>query len=657
MSDERGIADYLPVATLLRLLLVLTLVYAPHVTHLPLWETGLLVALLIWRALAATRQWRMPPRALRVGLVVASVGGIYASYGHVSGQTAGTALLCLMGALKLVELRARRDVMVMVFLMYFMLVTHFFYSQEIWTSIYLLVSCVAITALLIECQHLGALPPRQTLRKAGVMVAQALPLMLILFVLFPRIPGPLWGLPADAGATARTGLSDSMSPGDIASLIQTDAVAFRVHFDGPAPPPEQRYWRGPVFDFFDGRTWKPSWISRQPLAADAVRYLGQPVRYEATMEATRMPWLLALDLPSDRGLPDDVRLNHNGELLARRPVIERRRYTVTSYPQYALDPQLDARARQRLTRLPKGRDPRTLALAQSWRAQGLTDRQIVDAALNMIRNENFVYTLRPPALGADSIDEFLFDTRRGFCEHYSSAFTFLMRAAGIPARVVTGYQGGTLNALGDYYVVNQADAHAWSEVWFDGSWHRIDPTAAVAPNRIEDGLSAAIDSADGLPAYLAHRTAWRDALKLRWDWLNARWNGLVLGYGPELQQQFLQRFGLGDLRSMILALTILVTGTLALVGAVLMRRAAPARTQDPALREWQRLTRRLARRGLPAHPGEGPRDYIARVQQTHPEWCDALQTALDLYLSSRYLDTPNAARVAELRRAVTAARI
>ncbi|WP_028006331.1 transglutaminase TgpA family protein [Solimonas flava] len=651
-----GLGDYLPVATLLRLLAVLLLVFAPHAMRLPVWESGFIAALLLWRALAARRQWRMPPKLLRAALVFAALGGVYASFGRVSGQTAGTALLCVMAALKLVELRGRRDVMVMIFLMYFMLITHFLYSQEIWTSLYLLLSCLAITALLIECQHLGQLPPRQTLRRAGAMVAQALPLMLLLFVLFPRIPGPIWGLPADAGA-ARSGLSDSMAPGDIAALIESDDVAFRVRFDGPAPPPAQRYWRGPVLESFDGRTWSKGWSAPPPLLDGDIRYLGTPVRYELTLEPGRMPWLLALELPQAVDLPPDARLNGNGELLARRPIIERRRYTLLSNPDFAFAPALDARQRQRLTRLPNGYNPRTLALARQWRDQGLADAAIAARALRMIRDENFVYTLRPPPLARDSVDGFLFDTRRGFCEHYSSAFTVLMRAAGIPARVVTGYQGGTLNEPGGYYVITQADAHAWSEVWLDGRWQRIDPTAAIAPSRIERGLGSAIGAGEGLPDYLVRRTAWRDALKARWDWVNARWNGLVLGYGPELQQQFLQRFGIDDLRTMILTLTALLTATMAILGFVLLRRAAPARAHDAAQREWQRLLRQLARRGYRPRADEGPRDFVARVLAARPQWRATLQPAAELYLRNRYLEAPDAARLAALHRAVRGVRL
>jgi len=649
------LADYLPVRSLLHLLAVFTLVLGPHVSHLPVWSSIAIGLLLLWRAYATSRQWRMPSKLLRAVLVFVTLGAVFASFGRISGQTAGTTLLCLMGSLKLVELRGRRDVMVMIFLMYFMLITHFLYSQELWTAAYLLVSCVAITALLIECQHLGSLSPRQTLRKAAIMVGQALPLMLALFVLFPRVPGPLWGLPADSGATARTGLSDSMSPGDIAELIQSDEVAFRVRFEGAAPPPAARYWRGPVLEQFNGRTWTRPW-AQAPLEADAVHYEGEGLRYELTLEPSHKPWLLALEMPQPVGLPKDARLNRGGELLAAKPINERLRYTLQSHTQFRFAPALPEHERRRLTRLPDGLNPRSLALSRQWKAQGLSDADIVDTALRMIREQEFVYTLLPPTLGRDGIDEFLFNTRRGFCEHYSSAFTFLMRAAGIPARVVTGYQGGTLNEPGGYYVVTQADAHAWSEVWIDGRWQRIDPTAAIAPERVERGLGAAIEVAEGLPAYLVSRTPWREVLRARWDWINAQWNGLVLGYGPELQQRFLERFGIDDVRKMILTLTLLLVAGMSIVGVLLLRRASPAHKPDAALREWQRLTQKLARRGYQQAGDEGPRDFIERVLRARPEWRPQLQAALALYLRSRYLETPDATVLSDLRRAVGAAR-
>jgi transglutaminase-like putative cysteine protease len=646
--------EYLPLVTLWRLLGVLALTLSPHLLRLPSWVSLLITALLVWRGLSAHRQWPMPRMPLKVVLTLLAGAGIVAQYGSVSGQQAGTALLCLMAALKLLELKARRDVMVMVFLMYFLLLTHFLVSQEIWTVAYLLLCAIAITAILIECQHRGALSPRLTLRKSAIMVAQALPLMIVMFVLFPRIPGPLWGLPADAGA-ARSGLSDTMSPGDISSLIESDEPAFRVRFDSPAPPSTALYWRGPVLDHFDGRTWENAFPITIAGYEPEIEDRGQHVTYEITLEPHRMRWLFALDLPRREHLPGDAIMSREAQLLATKPIIERRRYTLTSDTDYHLEPTLPERMIRRNLSLPTGFNPRMHALSERWRQELNDDARIVDAALRMFREQPFVYTLRPPSLGRDSVDEFLFTTRRGFCEHYASAFTNLMRAAGVPARVVTGYQGGQLNQIGGYYLVRQSDAHAWSEVWLAGrGWVRVDPTAAVAPERIEQGIEGAISAREGLPGYLSNRTRLRFYLEARWDWVNARWNALVLAYGPELQQQFLSRFGLDDLRSMILALTVIVTLVMAAVGLMLLRQSLPAPITDPALREWRRFTRKLRKLGLDQRTDEGPRDFIDRVVALHPDLSDPAKRILTLYLSSRYLQHSDAAQVADLRQAVSA---
>ncbi|MEQ1438790.1 DUF3488 and transglutaminase-like domain-containing protein [Fontimonas sp. SYSU GA230001] len=646
--------EYLPLATLLRLLAVLVLALSPHAIRLPLWETAAILALVVWRGLAAYKQWRMPPTWVKLGITLMAFGGVMASFGRISGLHGGTGLLCAMAALKLLEFKARRDVMVMVFLMYFLLVTHFLFSQEIWTVAYLLACVTAITALLIEVQHLGALPPRQTLRKGGAMVLQALPLMLLMFVLFPRIPGPLWGLPADAGA-ARSGLTDKMGPGDISSLIESDEIAFRVHFRGSAPPPAARYWRGAALDHFDGRSWEESFAQILPDRPPDLQLLGDPVQYEITLEANRMRWLFALDMPDARSLPADSFISREGHVLADRPVSERRRYELTSYPRYRLWPDLAQRTRARFLRLPEGYNPRTRALAQRLRADTADDEDLIRSALRMFREQGYIYTLRPPRLGRDSVDDFLFVTRRGFCEHYASAFTFLMRAAGIPARVVIGYQGGELNEIGDYYVVRQSDAHAWSEVWLAGKgWTRVDPTAAIAPERIERNVEAVISLAEGLPRHLSTRTRLRFYFEARWDWINAQWNGLVLAYGPELQQEFLNRFGLGELRQMILALTIGGTGLLAIFGLLTLRQFAPARSDDPALHQWRRITRRLAQLGHAQRPDEGPLDYARRIGALRPDWAEQIAQVARLYVRSRYLHAPDRARQDELARAVRA---
>ena len=633
-----AISSYLHVATLLRLLVVLVMVLAPHMARLPKWETAAVLAVIAWRAWAARRHFTMPGKLIRGALALAAFAAVYASYGRINGQHAGVALLVVMAALKLTEMDQRRDVMVMVFLMYFVCSTHFLFSQELWTLVYLLLSTVAVTTILIESNHAGVpLPLKVTLRRGGMLVAQSLPLMLLMFVLFPRIPGPLWGLPSDAGA-ARSGLSDRMAPGDIAALILSDELAFRVSFDDAAPAQNQLYWRGPVFWDFDGREWSkggPVYNAPYP-----VQLQGAAVGYEVTLEPNRTNWLFALDAIDPAQLPPDSLVTVDGRLLSKKTLRERIAYRVSSHPRYIAQAELPEQHRRMSLRLPRNRNPQALALAQSWRGEGKSDAAIVDAALTMFRSQQFFYTLNPPILsGGDPVDEFLFTTKKGFCEHYASAFTTLMRAAGIPARVVTGYQGGARNEIGGYYTVRQSDAHAWSEVWLEGQgWLRIDPTAAVAPNRVEMNLQSALGAEESLPfAFRRSSSQLFTQLEARWDWVNAQWNQWVLAYGPDLQKQFLGRFGLEGWRDLMLAMIVALSAGVGLFGLVALRRALPARSNDLALRLWQQAMARLARDGLIQRPHEGPQAFVARVIEQRPELAATLRPLLDRYLAARYV--------------------
>ncbi|MGQ0530521.1 MAG: transglutaminase TgpA family protein, partial [Panacagrimonas sp.] len=539
--------------------------------------------------------------------------------------------------LKLTEMRSRRDVMVVVFLMYFLLVTHFLFSQELWTIVYLLLSVTAITALLIDVNHTGEpLAIRQSLRLSAGMISQALPLMLLFFILFPRIPGPLWGLPSDAGP-ARSGLSDSMSPGDIASLTLSDEVAFRVSFNGPPPAETDLYWRGPVFRQFNGRSWTQSPEDLLSRDAPQVQLLGGRVDYELTLEPMRSRWLLALDMPDPTRLPAQARLDRTGALVLEKPLTERRRLSGVSHTRYQFEPQLSDDARARDTALPARSNPRTQQLAAQWRSQGLDDGAVVAQALGMFREQDFFYTLQPPALGWHAADEFLFETRRGYCEHYASAFVVLMRAAGIPARVVTGYQGMEANNIGNYYVVRQSDAHAWAEVWLqDRGWVRIDPTSSVAPERIERSVQDILRGPEINPGFFGSYERAKFFFEARWDWVNARWNEWVLAYGPEMQMQCLSWFGLADLRSMILALTIGVSLVLALVGLTALRRAAPPPVTERALLLWRQALKRMRSLGFEQRADEGPRDFVLRVVDREPQLGEPLHRILDAYLRLRY---------------------
>lgn len=658
MSDPR-IKDTVAKQSLYWLLGALLLVMLPHAARVPPWVTGFFLVLLGWRYLIAVRGWRIPPRWLRAVFTVAGVAVVYSSYGTLVGRDAGVALLLSMLAIKLLEMVTHRDVYVTVLIAYFLVITHFLYSQTILMAIYMCGVVVVITAALIDLNrfgHGGSALARQNLRFALSILLQAAPFMLVLFVLFPRIGAPLWGLPQDAfGSTS--GLSDEMSPGDITQLILSDNVAFRVKFDGPMPPAGDRYWRGPVLWHTDGRRWRAAAPNQRPAyEPPKVELKGAPLTYSVTLEPHKRRWLYALDLPVST--PAQALRTADFQLHANEEVKQRARYQVTSHTTYTMA-NLSESERERGLQLPAVVNHRTRELAQRWREQ-YEPAGVVAQALRLFGTEDFTYTLTPPALGsADPIDQFLFSTRQGFCEHYSSAFVFLMRAAGIPARIVTGYQGGELNAIGDYLVVRQRDAHAWAEVWLeDVGWLRIDPTSAVAPERIMRSIQVA-PGREGeavqfeLPGGAGLR-ALAERLRQGWDSINNGWNQWVLNYTQTQQEQFLKGLGLGieSWKGMITALAVALVILIAAVAAVVLWR--DYQPEDAVARLWQRFCRKLARKGLARHPAEGPLDYAQRIISQRPELRGSVQRIAELYIALRYAPASSHIQneLQQLRRAV-----
>ena len=602
---------------------------APHALHQPAWLSALAAVLLIW----ASRQWwkdeRLPSRWLLVALVGAGCAGILLEFRTLFGRDAGVAMLVMFMAMKLLELRSRRDAMVVVTLGYFLLLTHYFYSQSIPTGLWLLACLWLITATLVRLHGGPTATPRAALRHAGLLCLQALPFMLVLYVLFPRISGPLWGLPTDAHA-GKTGLSDTMSPGSISQLVQSGDIAFRVRFDGPLPPKQKLYWRGPVMEQFDGTTWRP-YTGRQP--AEQLEFLSPPIAYETTLEPHNQRWLLALDAPT--GLAPEMALNGTLTVALRNPLTERQRFRLAASLDYRFNATEDPAAIRRNLLLPPGSNPQSRALAEQWRSAGIGPDAIVGKALALFAAD-FTYTLRPPLLGRDGIDDFLFRSKRGFCEHYAAAFVVLMRAAGIPARVVGGYQGGEFNPLDGYLVVRQSDAHAWAEVWLAGrGWVRVDPTAAVSPSRIETGIADALPFEDALPALIQLRADWARTLRYRWEAINNAWNQHILGYDPQRQRDLLARLGLpeADWRSLA---TFLATSCGLLVATLMAWALYQRPRRDPVLRLWHTALRHLARRQVDCAPWETPLALARRVEQQRPELAAPFQRVVDAYLLARY---------------------
>ena len=634
---------------LLLLVLSLAMVVAPHGARVPWWLIALAAVLAAWRIHLAHASLRLPSRWLTPLIVIAATFGVYFHYRTIFGRDAGVALLVAMLGLKLIETRTLRDTMLLIFLGYFLVITNFFYSQTILTALYMLASLLVITATMVGLHYAHAEPPfRAQLRIAGVLLAQSVPLMLVLFLLFPRVQGPLWGIPRDAFAGV-SGLSETMSPGSLSELSLSDAVAFRVKFKKPIPETKHLYWRGPVMWDFDGRTWStPRFLYGAPKFTAS----SEPIEYEVTLEPHNKRWLFALELPGK--VPPRVQASADYQLYAFEPVINRMRYEMTSYLETSYGSDDGRYPIRRALALPDGYNPRALEYARTLRARFADDRALVREVLGMFRNENFFYTLTPPLLGEHPVDEFLFSTRRGFCEHYASAFTVLMRAAGIPSRIVTGYQGGEVNQLGDYLIVRQAEAHAWTEIWLkDRGWVRVDPTAAVSPLRVESGISAAVPLTDPLPLLMRGDFEFLRQMLLTWDLMANTWNQWVLGYTPERQRQFLSKVGLDDATWQTLsAILLCVTGLVVAVLAFLTLRQLRTRVHDPVKIAYLRFCNKLRRNGLPRDPAEGPVAYANRLGQSRPDLASAISAITRLYVSLRYGPEPDMLRLRELQRQI-----
>jgi protein-glutamine gamma-glutamyltransferase len=587
-----------------------------------------------WRELTRHRRWLLPLLALAGAL------GIRAELGYFLARDPCVEFLYLLLGIKFIESRSTRDGTLLICLALFLSLTQFFYLQTIASALSMLPVLLALGGALASLRagsSLVASDWRAQCKATIRMIVQGIPLALLVFVLFPRLAGPLWGTPSEAGGMS--GLSDSMRPGSISDLSLSDAVAFRVDFNGTPPPPPERYWRGPVLTRFDGREWRAVY---KLFAGKFVPRQTRQIEYTVTLEPHGKVWLFALEHPSSypRSPTNDplgptgaeiAYLTYDQQLVARSPVSQAIRYIQRSslrdtYP-------ADENPRDSL-QLPTN-NLRTQAFAREMRQRFDSDRAYVDAVLKWFHDEPFVYTLAPPRIDNDPVDGFLFDSRRGFCEHYAGAFTVLLRAAGIPARVVTGYQGGEMNPEGDYMIVRQSDAHAWAEALLDGQWQRFDPTAAVAPSRIERGLGAALPAGEEVPYFAQLEMTWFKTLRLQWDAINYQWQRGVVGFNLERQRDLLRDFGLESARPWQLvaaaAAVVFIWGMLVL-GAARLRRSRV----DAEVTLWNALCRRLGRAGLVRAPEEGPLAYTARAGKRWPQWAAILQRIGERYARLHY---------------------
>jgi len=671
LRDPASASPLLTPAQIASLGVLLVAAQLPQAVHLPIWVALFGFALVVLRFMLLRRDrarplatparipsWALAVFALAIGFAIRK------SYGYFVGRDPCVAFLFVLVGIKFLEVRTLRDGTLLVCLAIFLLITPFFYSQSLPAGLAALPAILAAGAALESLAHDATLAVdpaawRAAWRRTAAMLAQGLPIAAALFLLFPRLASPLWGLPADRAAA--TGLSERMAPGSISELALNDAVAFRVDFDGAPPPPRARYWRGPVLSLFNGREWRSLSPSPGGRLAPGNR---SPVRYTVTLEPNDHPWLFALDFPSSLPAIDSDSSTPAGagglagysreqQLIMRAPITQSLRYSVQStltdsYPvPSARDAQINSR--------PPAGNPRTVEFAQSLREANPDERQFIGAVLQWFRDEKFFYTLAPPLLEEDPVDSFLFDSRRGFCEHYASAFVVMLRAAGIPARVVTGYQGGEINPRGGYMIVRQSDAHAWAEAVVDGRWQRFDPTAAVAPSRIERGLFGAVAATEAVPFFARQDAGLLKDLQLAVDAFNHQWRRNVIQFNRDRQRALWREWKLDQFDPWQVAVGA-SAALLAWAGGVFAWFAARRKRQERALTLWNDVCRRLARAGLPRLNYEGPIAFAARAASRWPQFEIAFRAIGESFAALRYgierRDSERRALIATLERAI-----
>ena len=606
------------------LLAVIAWVILPQVSNLPLWCSLLAAGVLAWRGYLAYFSKPLPSRWWLLALLVVTITATVFTHRTLMGRDAGVTLIVILLALKTLELRAKRDAFVIFFLSFFTMLTNFFFSQSLLVAAAMLVALLGLlTALVNTHMPVGKPPLLQAAKTAGWMALLGAPVMAVLFLLFPRM-APLWGVPGDA-MSGRSGLSSSMQVGTIAKLALDETIALRVRFKGPPPQQSDLYFRGPVLSSFDGREWRTlrSAFSTGMQAPANLKVAGNGIQYEVTMEPNNRNWLLVLDAAQVKPqvVGYEVSMTSDLQWTSERPFTDLARYSATSHPTFSHGPQRSQASLQDYVALPAGFNPRTLQLAADMRReprlQTAGGAELVNAVMERLRTGGYTYTLEPGVFGQNTADEFWFDRKEGFCEHIASSFVILMRALDVPARIVTGYQGGEVNALDGFWTIRQSDAHAWTEVWMAGrGWVRVDPTSAVAPGRT--GTFARLSAPQGAlagafaGAFSAVNPNLLANMRAAWEAVNNRWNQWVLNYTQTKQLNLLKDIGFEspsweDLGYLLIGIVVAVS----LVGAAWT--LWEKNRHDPWLRLLESAQRRLARSGMEIPPNSPPRSLAVQL--------------------------------------------
>ncbi len=617
------------------LILLLTSVGLINLPHFQYIETSVMAffnGLLVWRWLGIW-QPRWLPSKLILFLITLIGGSLWWTHYHsFLGQDGGTSLFIISLGLKLLEIQRERDLYLISYLGFIVASTLFLYDQNIVMLLYISLVCIGLFSTLIVANSPFTL--KLALRQSVILLAQALPLTFGLFILVPRVDAPHW-MWLHQPPKNKTGLSDSLEPGSMTDLGLSRELVFRVKFKGERPPANQRYWRGPTYSYTDGKQWLVVPQTEPYQAPDLPQFTGQAYRYQLLMEPQEKNWLYALDLPAEWS--SQVQQTESYQLQTQKSFTERAEYEIVSYPHYQTGSITMWELQQNL-QLPLHISPKIQTLVQQLQTSSADPEKFAEAVFNYFHQQGFYYTLTPPAMNREPIETFLFQTKRGFCSHYATAFVYLMRVAKIPARVIGGYQGGELNPIGNFLEIRQADAHAWAEIWIAGKgWQRIDPTAAVAPERIEQGINIDQQVESETIAFSnlsAHSPNWLKQLRQTWDNIDYQWQRWVINYDRQNQTHFLTQFGIQDFIEMIRWLIIIGGIVIALLAFWLLK-PLPHKI-DPVQRIYQQFCRKLANVKMIKTDSEGAFDFCQRASLQFPSQAESIIQITQLYLQLRY---------------------
>ncbi len=606
---------------------------ASHFVNLPVWVSLLVIFALAWRSLENLGYLKSVSKWLLIPMVLFGGIGVFAEYWTIVGRDAGLALLTVMTSFKILESRNHRDLLILIFLCYFLIATHLLFSQSILTAVLMVATLVVITTTLVTLnQRDSRVSIKTRLIDSSRLIAMSVPIMLVLFVLVPRIPGPLWGI-SNEQRGGITGLSDSMSPGKISNLIRSNEVAFRVDFLSDVPAQHQLYWRGPVMATFTGQRWYK--LRRNRIDRLNIKSVEPPTKYTVTLEPNGEHWLLALDIPTQ--LVKDSLINADYQLISLKPINDLKRYTLESRLNSSIGLEEDLEYLNLTSQYPPDSNPQTIKLGRQLALRYKNKSEIIEHVLRMFNEEEYTYTLKPPFLRNNVVDRFLFETKRGFCEHFAGSFALLMRTAGIPARIVTGYQGGEYNQVGNYLIVRQSDAHAWTEVWLQNKgWVRVDPTAAVSPSRIEQGIDNAL--ADERSSFrIKNKNPLFGNLLYSWDSLQHSWNDWVINYDQSKQRSFLKDLDIGieNAGDMIIAMVFLLSSVTGSYWLFSWYRERPCRPERHEIL-FRRFLRKMSSIGFDKKMAEDNRHFLLRIAESDIEQYERIALVINLYNRIKY---------------------